>query len=610
MTRIKTNINVLNSLDSLVVIKSKMAVAQRRLATGKRINSVADDAAGYSIAKKLNVRSEGLGQAINNIGSAKKMVSVAEGHLNNILEILTHMKTKAIMGADDSLATEERNAINAELLMFGKQIDLETTQSSWNSKSIFGSDRTTGDSNNLFKFQIGAGSSATSDLLKFDLLNNSNVSLSTNNTGFGTSRLSLTASATGNTSIGGIDVTRSFAAAGFENTPDGTVTINGETFTLSNYNTVQEFMDDVNNDGIDLTKSFDKAGFKTIPDGTLTVNGYTFTLSNYSTVQAFMDDINATVTDAEISYNSATDKFRFKKVGGAPGPVLSQTGINGFLTVVNIPPGGPYGGGGITSSSNVGHDANANISYDSGTDTFTIQKTSGPNLTISETGTYGFLTEAKIAPGTYDTSTTSSSAVGEIITVDLSQDFTNAGFPNTPDGTVTVNGVTFTLSDYSTVQAFLDAINNDTNADANISYNSTNSRFSIRRKTIGEDLVISETGINGFFTQAHITTGTYSATGVSSSSVAQDFISKIDTAIADVSKALSYIGATINRLTYQENSLMVSKVSTEAARSRIEDAQMAEEQLVDTKLQILQQAATIMLAQANTTPRSVLSLFK
>lgn len=610
MTRIRTNINALKSLDSLAAIKNKMAVAQRKLASGKRINSVADDAAGYSIAKKLNVRSKGLGQAINNIGSAKKMVSVAECHLNNILEILTCMKTKAVMGANDSLATEERNAINAELSMLGKQIDLETTQSSWNSKSIFGGDSTTGDSNNLFKFQIGAGSSATSDSLKFDLLNSSNVSLSANNTGFSTSKLNLTASAIGNASIGGIDVTRSFAAAGFENSPDGTVTINGETFTLSNYNTVQEFMDDVNNDGIDLTKSFARAGFKTIPDGTLTVNGNTFTLSNYSTVQAFMDDINATVTDAEISYNSTTDRFRFKKVEGSPGPVLSQTGTNGFLTVVNIPPGGPYGGAGITSSSNVGHDANANVSYDSSTDKFTIQ-TSGANLTISETGTHGFLTEAKITSGTYSTSVTSSSVVGGgIIAIDLSQDFANAGFTNTPDGTVTVNGVTFTLSDYSTVQAFLDAINNNTDADASVSYDSTNSVFSIRRKTIGKDLVISETGTNGFFTQANITTGTHSATGASSPSVAQDFISKIDTAIADVSKALSYIGATTNRLTYQENSLMVSKLNTEAARSRIEDVYIAEEQLINVKLQILQQTAATMVAQANISPRLILSLFK
>lgn len=62
---------------------------------------------------------------------------------------------------------------------------------------------------------------------------------------------------------------------------------------------------------------------------------------------------------------------------------------------------------------------------------------------------------------------------------------------------------------------------------------------------------------------------------------------------ADVSKALNYIGVTISRLTYQENSLMVSKASIGSTRSRIEDVHMAEEQLVDAKLQILQQTAAI-----------------
>ena len=67
-TRINTNIGALNALRSLTDINNRLSVAQLRLATGKRINNAADDAAGYSIAKKMNARSKGLGQALNNIG--------------------------------------------------------------------------------------------------------------------------------------------------------------------------------------------------------------------------------------------------------------------------------------------------------------------------------------------------------------------------------------------------------------------------------------------------------------------------------------------------------------------------------------------------------------
>src|SRR4030067_155049 len=95
MSRINTNINAVKALGLLNDINTQLSVSQLRLATGKRINNAADDAAGFTIAKKFNARSQGLGQALANIGSAKNLMSVAEVHLNNILDILTQMKTKA-----------------------------------------------------------------------------------------------------------------------------------------------------------------------------------------------------------------------------------------------------------------------------------------------------------------------------------------------------------------------------------------------------------------------------------------------------------------------------------------------------------------------------------
>ena len=136
-TRINTNIQALNALKSLNNIDTRMSTAQLRLATGKRINVAADDAAGFSIAKRFNARSEGLGQALNNIGSAKNLISVAEGHLANIVDILIQMKTKATQAADDSLGTAERTLIKSELATMSKQITLETIQATWNSRSLF-----------------------------------------------------------------------------------------------------------------------------------------------------------------------------------------------------------------------------------------------------------------------------------------------------------------------------------------------------------------------------------------------------------------------------------------------------------------------------------------
>ncbi|MBE7444548.1 MAG: flagellin [Planctomycetia bacterium] len=210
-TRINTNISALNALKSLNDIGNRMSTAQLRLSTGKRINAAADDAAGLSIAKKFNARSEGLGQALNNIGSAKNLVSVAEGHLNNIVDILTQMKTKATQAADDSLGTSERIAIKAELAALATQVSLEVTQATWNAKSLFsgtGSSNATA-GNVLFRFQIGAGNSSTNDLLEFNLLKTGNVSLESGNTGFKATQLRIDTSSgatrlSGNTLAGSL----------------------------------------------------------------------------------------------------------------------------------------------------------------------------------------------------------------------------------------------------------------------------------------------------------------------------------------------------------------------------------------------------------------------
>ena len=176
--RINTNIGALNALKSLNDVGNRLSMAQLRLATGKRINNAGDDAAGYSIAKKFNSRAEGLGQALNNIGSAKNLLAVAEGHLSNIVDILTQMKTKATQVADDSLGTAERTALKGELVKLTNQIDLEVNQARWNDKTIFSGSATTGASSasGLFRFQIGAGASTTNDVMKFDLLAKANVS--------------------------------------------------------------------------------------------------------------------------------------------------------------------------------------------------------------------------------------------------------------------------------------------------------------------------------------------------------------------------------------------------------------------------------------------------
>jgi len=87
-------------------------------------------------------------------------------------------------------------------------------------------------------------------------------------------------------------------------------------------------------------------------------------------------------------------------------------------------------------------------------------------------------------------------------------------------------------------------------------------------------------------------------------------ISAIDTAIDNVSAARSTFGSVQNRLDHTLNNLASYQENLTASESRIKDVDMASEMVEFTKLQILQQAGTSMLAQANSAPQTVLSLLR
>jgi flagellin len=87
-------------------------------------------------------------------------------------------------------------------------------------------------------------------------------------------------------------------------------------------------------------------------------------------------------------------------------------------------------------------------------------------------------------------------------------------------------------------------------------------------------------------------------------------LASIDAAIDNVSTARSTFGSVQNRLEHTLNNLASYEENLTASESRIRDVDMASEMVQFTKYQILQQAGTSMLAQANTAPQSVLSLLR
>ena len=101
-----------------------------------------------------------------------------------------------------------------------------------------------------------------------------------------------------------------------------------------------------------------------------------------------------------------------------------------------------------------------------------------------------------------------------------------------------------------------------------------------------------------------------SAAAITSQSLASDAIGYASSAIAAVNTSRSGMGAVINRLQYTIDNLTNISTNSAASRSRIEDADYSQATTELAKRQVIQQAATAMLAQANQQPQVVLTLLK
>ncbi len=132
-TRINTNIQALNAYNALNDVSRRIGVHQLRLASGKRINSVADDASGYTIAKQMDARSRVYGSALNNVGDAKSLLSTAEGALQAVRDLIISAQEK-IAGANNPSA--DKTAIANDVVQLGSEIGDIITNTNFNGTSL------------------------------------------------------------------------------------------------------------------------------------------------------------------------------------------------------------------------------------------------------------------------------------------------------------------------------------------------------------------------------------------------------------------------------------------------------------------------------------------
>ena len=140
--------------------KSSNAVSQamQRLSSGLRINSAADDAAGYAIAQGLTAQVNGLQQASQNVSDATSMVQTADAALNNVQGMLQRISELAVQYKNGDLSASDKSDIQSEVDQLTSEINRQQNTSQFNGISLLDGNANSGAN---VVFQVGSGASDT-----------------------------------------------------------------------------------------------------------------------------------------------------------------------------------------------------------------------------------------------------------------------------------------------------------------------------------------------------------------------------------------------------------------------------------------------------------------
>ena len=128
---INTNIASIQSERALATNRGNMETAMQRLSSGKRINSALDDASGLAVANRMRNQIEGLNMAIRNANDGISLAQTAEGSMEELQNVLLRMRELAIQASNGTYTDEDRSYIGAEFDELMKEMRRVSNQASW-----------------------------------------------------------------------------------------------------------------------------------------------------------------------------------------------------------------------------------------------------------------------------------------------------------------------------------------------------------------------------------------------------------------------------------------------------------------------------------------------
>tara|TARA_B100000963_G_scaffold156369_1_gene136083 strand:- start:2025 stop:3812 length:1788 start_codon:yes stop_codon:yes gene_type:complete len=594
MTVVNTNVGALTAQAAMVKNNRNLETAVERLSTGLRINSAADDAAGMAISQRLESQVLGLNQAIRNATDGQALLDTAEGAQNEVVNLLQRLRQLAVQSSNDTNSAIDRLYIEKEADQILAEVNRISDQTRWNGMKLLDG---TFDS---VQFQLGANRAEDVDL--------SIRSIAANDVG--THRVEGTASHLAGVADS-ID-SHNLTVAGHVGSKVLTVAANASAKTVAatvNQNTELTGVSATAVTKAEIAKlhATGNVGF-TIGNGTDSATITTTNIASVSDLTDLRDAINdksgTTKITADIVNN---DKSRII-LTHATGEDIIISGISaGIMTVRSLGADetdtNSMGSTDTTAMMVIGTRAAAAASLSTAVQT----AASGTVATIATTTHVGSkITLTSASDDSTKTATiTGLNLDGETITESL----------NMANGAATsanqyASIISIVASEQSAGTLSVGVAAQDSTAGAtfvgHMQFDSVRS-FSVT-SSAGTNASDNFTG-GGTTADAStfLNVGTVDLATVSNSEKA---LSIIDGALSMVDLSRAEQGALSNRLDNTVSNLTNVVLNTESSQSSIQDADFAKESSALTKAQILAQASTSMLAQANASKQTILALLQ
>ena len=606
---VNTNIASLNTQRQLNLANSAIGMSLERLSSGLRINRSADDPAGLAIATKLQAQVRGLQQAARNANNAISLVQTAEGALSSVTNILQRLRELAVQAASDDNTDSDRTVINNEAVQLRDELTRLAQTVEFNGTTLL--DGTFSGK----KFQIGANANQTLTFAIDD-----------------TRATAIGKFATKSADVGDGIATPTTAGAG--NLDSGEFTVNG-TSVLTTTDSDDQVSILVISGSSGATEVASGAGAFSLGDfsgasGHIIINGTSIALSTiflsegaYTSTGSIAVDFASVVNAQSITNITARvlgsfvvleatngTNLQIQTTSSAAGVAASAAlaSVLGFAT-------GFLGGTGVTTTTYNGQSSS-------------IAKAAAVNGIKSTTSVSATVQENSIAATSAVTAATISSG-------DLFINGINIGaltiVANDSNGVLVAainaqsanTGVTASVTSGKLTLQATDGRNITINAtgatqtalgnSADITYTGTvgivRGAFNLT-STANFTIGGTTTDIGGIAATTFVATGNLGTLSLKTRTEATDSITKIDSAIDSINSSRSNIGAVQSRLLTAVTFLDNAAENQAASESRIRDADFAFETAQFARAQILVQAATAILAQANAQPQVALQLLQ